>query len=433
MAKINTTDITDPNKRTIDWYNDGEGAGAANLNRPMKEIATAINETGVMNDFPRSKPVVMFDLANSKTLPADMQISRSCDATYVDNDGVIKTASPNIPRFDHDPETGECLGLLIEGYATNYVTDTVSIGDWTQTNSTVGSASFDSPDDSTCFVMIPNAVDSSDHSSTTPLTNSTASNARCISLWAKPSGYNFVDVNGFLFDVENGTLETTPGGSDDAGIIGYRNGWYRVWIKNSGNTSLTVKVFNDINRTNFIGDTTGGVAIWGVQAEAADKPTSYIPGSVGIRTVETVQMDCPWFNQKEGSTFIKYHSGGYIEQFDIAKFYNSVGTDHHTFRHSENNFVSYTGPGQQQLYLYTSPHVVTAVSGSFGVDDSKLSASVPFSMSGRLESPTVAQSGIDKLRFGDDYSTGFHLAKFAYYNKQLPIHELDALTRDGTE
>ena len=43
-------------------------------------------------------------------------------ATYVDSNGVIQTAAANVPRFDHDPVTGESLGLLIEESRTNLVT-----------------------------------------------------------------------------------------------------------------------------------------------------------------------------------------------------------------------------------------------------------------------------------------------------------------------
>ena len=36
--------------------------------------------------------------------------------------GIIKYASNNTPRFDHDPTTRESLGLLIEESRTNILT-----------------------------------------------------------------------------------------------------------------------------------------------------------------------------------------------------------------------------------------------------------------------------------------------------------------------
>ena len=46
--------------------------------------------------------------------------SRSSSATFINSFGNIETAAVNVPRFDHDEETGECLGLLIEPSSNNY-------------------------------------------------------------------------------------------------------------------------------------------------------------------------------------------------------------------------------------------------------------------------------------------------------------------------
>jgi hypothetical protein len=45
--------------------------------------------------------------------------TRAGDATFFDANGTIQTAGANTPRFDHDPATGESLGLLIEEARTN--------------------------------------------------------------------------------------------------------------------------------------------------------------------------------------------------------------------------------------------------------------------------------------------------------------------------
>lgn len=45
--------------------------------------------------------------------------TRASSGTYVDSQGVIKTATTNEARFDHNPTTGESLGLLVEEQRTN--------------------------------------------------------------------------------------------------------------------------------------------------------------------------------------------------------------------------------------------------------------------------------------------------------------------------
>ena len=45
--------------------------------------------------------------------------TRASDGTFVDSAGARQTAATNVPRFDHNPTTGESLGLLIEEQRTN--------------------------------------------------------------------------------------------------------------------------------------------------------------------------------------------------------------------------------------------------------------------------------------------------------------------------
>ena len=46
--------------------------------------------------------------------------TRNSIGTYVGSDGLIKTAGINEPRFDHNPVTGESLGLLVEEERSNF-------------------------------------------------------------------------------------------------------------------------------------------------------------------------------------------------------------------------------------------------------------------------------------------------------------------------
>ena len=49
-------------------------------------------------------------------------------STYVGSDGLIKTAGTNEPRFDHNPTTGESLGLLVEEARTNSIRNNTMVG-----------------------------------------------------------------------------------------------------------------------------------------------------------------------------------------------------------------------------------------------------------------------------------------------------------------
>lgn len=73
----------------------------------------------VRNLYPQQRPTLNLNFAQSKILDPRITFTRTSTATYVDEDGFIKTADSDVARFDHDPVTGESLGLLIEELRTN--------------------------------------------------------------------------------------------------------------------------------------------------------------------------------------------------------------------------------------------------------------------------------------------------------------------------
>ena len=53
--------------------------------------------------------------------------TRASSGTYVDSAGVIRTAANDAPRSDHNPTTGESLGLLIEEQRTNLLLNSATL------------------------------------------------------------------------------------------------------------------------------------------------------------------------------------------------------------------------------------------------------------------------------------------------------------------
>jgi hypothetical protein len=85
-------------------------------------------------------PTFQRDFAQFKTLdhatgPA-ITFTRASNATFFDADGVLQTASNNVPRFDHDSANGNSLGLLIEEARTNSIRNSQAGG---STNGAIGS------------------------------------------------------------------------------------------------------------------------------------------------------------------------------------------------------------------------------------------------------------------------------------------------------
>ena len=82
----------------------------------------------VRNLYPQQRPTLNLNFAQSKILDPRITFTRTSTATYVDEDGFIKTVDNDVARFDFDPVTGECLGLLIEEQRTNSINNNTMVG-----------------------------------------------------------------------------------------------------------------------------------------------------------------------------------------------------------------------------------------------------------------------------------------------------------------
>ena len=81
----------------------------------------------------RAVPSLDLDFAGTKNLKDGISsrdlitFTRASSGTYVGSDGLIKTATTNEPRFDHNPTTGESLGLLVEEARTNLLLNSATL------------------------------------------------------------------------------------------------------------------------------------------------------------------------------------------------------------------------------------------------------------------------------------------------------------------
>jgi hypothetical protein len=89
----------------------------------------------------RARAVPSLDLrfAESKSLVDSVSgqilitFTRASTGTFVDSDGVIRSAGNDVPRFYHNPVTGECLGLLVEEQRQNLLLNSATLSTQTVT------------------------------------------------------------------------------------------------------------------------------------------------------------------------------------------------------------------------------------------------------------------------------------------------------------
>ena len=73
------------------------------------------------------RPKLLLDFSNSTVLDPRITFTRSSGATRINARGLVETVGTNTPRFDYDPATLACKGLLIEEQRTNTALYTNSV------------------------------------------------------------------------------------------------------------------------------------------------------------------------------------------------------------------------------------------------------------------------------------------------------------------
>ena len=277
------------------------------------------------DDYPSVEPSLKLNFARSRTLDPRITFTRSSVGTYVGRDGLVKTASNNEARFDHDPTTGESLGLLSEEERTNLIAySVINTANWnTNTSSnTNNTTETKAPDGSnTAFKYVPNNGGTGWVSvyNTPNVISMTSGTKYTYSVWAKPSHSDFTGfrINGDIRDgggiaiSANFVLSgdgSVSGTYDSASITKYPNGWYRCVATATADATTTEE---PAFQTSSAGDGTKGFYVWGYQVEVGVFATSYIPtsGAAVTRQPDRARITgipfSDFFNTEEGTLVVQ--------------------------------------------------------------------------------------------------------------------------------
>ena len=260
--------------------------------------------------YPDAWPTLNLDFANQLALDPRITFTRSSIGTYVDKNGIMQIAQDDEPRFDHDPVTGESLGLLIEESRTNFEPYSDLSTGWSfmpaqGSNSTA-------PDGSNNAVELNggNAGGTGNIIVTKNITLTTAG-AYVLSFFVKKpadsiAAFTYLEARSFsgsssggklFFDWSTNDWSSWTQDNGSAYILPvkeYANGWFRLSIKLTlVSSDLSGSIRTGIsdqagNASTGTFSTVNKILVWGAQLEEGPYPTSYIPtaGSTVTKAVD---------------------------------------------------------------------------------------------------------------------------------------------------
>lgn len=411
-----------------------------------------------------------YDFAGDKSLTAKvgptLSITRATDASYFDSAGVLQTAASGEARFDHNPVTGDSLGLLVEEARTNLClqSEDFSAGNWQITflNSAINTnATTDPRGGSTADRLIDDAAASGNvvvgvRQNAITLQASTQHVFSCylkadqlswaifrVANWTSPAG-----TPRCWFDLTNGVVGTLGAGWDASGIEDAGNGWYRCWAAFTiGATDVQGDIhieLADANNDSFVADDgTSSIFVWGAQIEAGAFPTSYIPtvaASVTRNSDNVFSTDVSWYNVLGGSVYGKGQAIAVTTASDVFVDISDTSTSDRWLVQSgsSNAAKMLTVAIGDDASLQSTETFVAGVDSHFAyatmLDDAEFY--MDGTRSGTGDQTVDMPSGINRISIGARYNGGGnfwngHIAEIAYFDERLDNDTLEDYSLNG--
>jgi len=224
-------------------------------------------------------------------------------ATVINSSGLVAPINADLPRFDFNPITLACNGLLIEEQRTNLLlySEQIDNAAWTKARSSITANDTVSPDgtlDGDKLVEDTTATNSHFIEQSAAIVSGTTYS---YSVFAKQAERSQIRVRSFMtasasadFNLSNGTVSNASGTVSQS-ITSIGNGWYKCTIVASSSTTGTgfFSVFlMSGGSVTYTGNGVSGAYIWGAQLEVGAFQTSYIPtvASQVTRTADVATM-----------------------------------------------------------------------------------------------------------------------------------------------
>ena len=272
------------------------------VRRPIRYPADGLAALILAGVLP--EPRLMWDFARAEGTRR-ITVTRPGTATRTGNDGTRQTVGANLPRYEYDPRSLACLGLLYEPGATNGLlrSDDVTNASWFKDNTTAPAA--DSVVENTAnsahaIVQAPTIAGNTLYNTSTELLQS---GRRYVQVLADPG--DATNYRWATFDLQDGVVTDASSGTTPR-ILPAPGGY---WLCGVTYTSAAVPsnpyvgAFASTSPTGFypthVGNGLEAFKVRGFQNEAGPLPTSRIPtaGATVTRNADLIKLDASAFSE----------------------------------------------------------------------------------------------------------------------------------------
>ena len=286
-------------------------------------VATVTSITGTTRSLRVVQTVVANDGTSGLFIWGAQFEQASTVGEYIPTVAAINSA----PRFDHNPTTGESLGLLVEEARSNLLlrSEEFDNASWVKLLATASANAISAPNGTTTADKLEETSGTGEHLVYQVRTGS--NETVTLSVFCKQAertrvrlGFsNFAtEGTGAIYDLVSGSVVLTPASGIDytnpsASISAFGNGWFRcVFTITKGIINTTNNPFVETvtgTSFSFAGTAGSGIYVWGAQLETGAFPTSYISTTAATvtRAADVASISgsnfSSWYNQTEGTVF----------------------------------------------------------------------------------------------------------------------------------
>ena len=234
-------------------------------------------------------------LVDATTGASLITFTRASSGTYVGADGLIKSATTDEARFDHNPTTGESLGLLVEEARTNLSLRSQELDNavWTKTASSITANAIASPDETTTADKLVEDSSTANHNIVeATIITYTSGVTYSFSFFVKKAERQTVQIlmhpNPFpgtaaqrtaIFNSNTGAFASVGSAYTNNSVTTLPSGWYRVSVTSTADATTTGNFTislcsDDAGTVTYTGNGTSGIYLWGAQLEAGARAIS---------------------------------------------------------------------------------------------------------------------------------------------------------------